>query len=167
MIEVGIAAVKAFAVLMLVLHMRAILLCVERKGSALIQDRIAANRANIFGVMPFNFGLINTLIADPIKLITKEDVVPAGADTISFSVTGTINVGSQLPSLSDQAGVTIDGSVGGVPKIEISGGGGVTDGLQVLSSNNIIRGLIINGFTGAGIAISASVRSATNNLIEQ
>lgn len=80
LIEVGIAAAKAFAVLMLVLHMSAILLWVERKGSALIQDRIGANRANIFGVMPFNFGLINTLIADPLKLITKEDVVPAGAD---------------------------------------------------------------------------------------
>jgi NADH-quinone oxidoreductase subunit H len=82
LIEIGIAGAKAFAVLMLVLHMSAILLWVERKGSALIQDRIGANRANIFGVMPFNLGLINTLIADPIKLITKEDVIPVGADKL-------------------------------------------------------------------------------------
>jgi CSLREA domain-containing protein len=93
-----------------------------------------------------------------------------GADTIPFSVVGTIALTSALPSLSDQSGVTIDGSsVGGVPTIEISGGGGgsVTDGIQIFSSNNTVRGLIINGFSGAGIAISASVRSATNNTVEQ
>jgi NADH-quinone oxidoreductase subunit H len=80
LIEVGIAGVKALLVLMMVLNLSAILLWVERKGSALIQDRIGANRANIFGVMPFNLGFINTLIADPLKLLTKEDMVPAGAD---------------------------------------------------------------------------------------
>jgi NADH-quinone oxidoreductase subunit H len=79
--DVGIAFVKAFAALMLVLNMSAILLWVERKGSALIQDRIGANRANIFGgLLPFNLGLVNTLIADPIKLLTKEDAIPEGAD---------------------------------------------------------------------------------------
>ena len=35
----------------MVLNLSAILLWVERKGSALIQDRIGANRANIFGVI--------------------------------------------------------------------------------------------------------------------
>jgi len=90
-----------------------------------------------------------------------------GPDTITFNVTGAIALTSALPALSDQLGVTIDARVAGVPSIELRGGGGLTDGLQVLSSNNIIRGLIVNGFTGAGIAISGSVRSATNNLVEQ
>jgi NADH-quinone oxidoreductase subunit H len=68
---------------MMVLNMSALLLWVERKGSALIQDRIGANRANIFGgLLPFNLGLVNTLIADPLKLLTKEDVIPAGADRL-------------------------------------------------------------------------------------
>jgi len=50
---------------------------VERKQSALIQDRIGANRADIFG---FRFlGLFHG-IADAIKMFTKEDIVPAGAN---------------------------------------------------------------------------------------
>src|SRR5258705_12983595 len=48
----------------------------ERKVSALIQDRIGANRAAILGFA--GLGLVNTLVADPIKFLLKEDVVPGG-----------------------------------------------------------------------------------------
>lgn len=82
-LDLGIAAAKTLLVLLMVLNLSAILLWVERKGSALIQDRIGANRANILGgLLPFNLGIVNTLIADPIKMFTKEDVVPAGADKV-------------------------------------------------------------------------------------
>src|SRR5438128_1137267 len=50
----------------------------ERKVSALIQDRIGANRAAILGFA--GLGLVNTLVADPIKFLLKEDVVLAGTD---------------------------------------------------------------------------------------
>ena len=50
---------------------------VERKQSALIQDRIGANRADIFGFRLL--GLFHGL-ADAIKMFTKEDIVPDGAD---------------------------------------------------------------------------------------
>lgn len=50
---------------------------VERKQSALIQDRIGANRADIFGFTVI--GLFHSL-ADAVKVLTKEDFIPAGAN---------------------------------------------------------------------------------------
>src|SRR5213083_2391825 len=50
---------------------------VERKQSALIQDRIGANRADIFGFRAL--GMFHGL-ADVLKMFTKEDIVPANAD---------------------------------------------------------------------------------------
>lgn len=54
-----------------------ILTWVERKQSALMQDRVGANRADVLGFTIL--GLFHTM-ADPIKLLTKEDFVPAGAN---------------------------------------------------------------------------------------
>lgn len=81
-IDLLIAFAKALTVLLIVLNISAMLLWLERKGSALIQNRHGANRAAIFGILPFNFGLVNTLAADPLKIFTKEDFVPEGADRL-------------------------------------------------------------------------------------
>src|SRR2546430_17703847 len=81
-LEIGIAAIKALVVVLIVLQLTVLLLWVERKGSALIQNRIGANRASIFGVLPWNTALVNTLMADPLKMFTKEDFIPDGADRL-------------------------------------------------------------------------------------
>ena len=47
---------------------------VERKQSAVMQDRVGANRADIFGITIL--GLFHPL-ADALKMLTKEDFVPA------------------------------------------------------------------------------------------
>jgi NADH-quinone oxidoreductase subunit H len=49
---------------------------VERKQAAIMQDRIGANRADVFGIRAI--GLLHPA-ADVLKLFAKEDVVPAGA----------------------------------------------------------------------------------------
>jgi NADH-quinone oxidoreductase subunit H len=78
-VEVAITAGKVvFLLLLLVLQVVAMGVFFERKVSAVIQDRIGANRASIFGFA--GLGVVNTLIADPVKFLLKEDVVPAGAD---------------------------------------------------------------------------------------
>jgi NADH-quinone oxidoreductase subunit H len=79
-IDFGIIAAKAFLVMFMVLNLSGILGWIERKGSALIQDRIGANRASIFGFA--GMGLVNTLIADPIKFLFKEDFIPARGDKL-------------------------------------------------------------------------------------
>lgn len=89
-IEVAIAVVKTLFVIVLALSLAGILGWVERKGSALIQDRIGANRASIFGFA--GAGLINTMMADPLKFITKEDIIPAGADRLLHTLAPCVNL---------------------------------------------------------------------------
>src|SRR5262249_59176370 len=62
---------------------------VERKQSAIMQDRIGANRASIFG-----FRLIGLLhpLADAIKMLTKEDFRPARADRVLFPLAPFVSV---------------------------------------------------------------------------
>ena len=73
LIKLALASVVFFGVLNLAgFHTWA-----ERKQSALIQDRIGANRAPIFGFKVL--GMFHA-IADALKMFTKEDIVPEGAD---------------------------------------------------------------------------------------
>jgi NADH-quinone oxidoreductase subunit H len=68
-------------VMFVVLNMGGILTWVERKQSAIMQDRIGANRASIFGIRIL--GLLHP-VADAIKMLTKEDFMPARADRALF-----------------------------------------------------------------------------------
>ncbi|MDJ0846928.1 MAG: NADH-quinone oxidoreductase subunit H [Myxococcota bacterium] len=52
---------------------------IERKQSAVMQDRIGANRADIAGITVL--GLLHPL-ADVVKLFSKEDIVPDGANRV-------------------------------------------------------------------------------------
>jgi NADH-quinone oxidoreductase subunit H len=84
------AAVMALVVVLMVLQLAGTLGWVERKASALIQDRIGANRAAIFGFT--GLGLVNTLMADPLKFLTKEDVIPAGVDRLFHTLAPCIHL---------------------------------------------------------------------------
>lgn len=65
--------IMAFVMWLIPLNFIPLMIWLERKGSAIIQDRIGPIRANIFGIRIF--GMLHN-IADVIKLLFKEDVIP-------------------------------------------------------------------------------------------
>lgn len=79
LVDLGVAFGCVMFVMMFVLNMSGLLGWVERKQSAIMQDRIGANRADIFGFRVM--GLFHP-IADALKLLSKEDFRPARADKL-------------------------------------------------------------------------------------
>jgi NADH-quinone oxidoreductase subunit H len=92
-----------FIFALLALFFAPIMTWVERKQSALMQDRIGANRADIFGIRAI--GLIHPL-SDSLKLFTKEDFVPAGANRFLHTIAPFI---SAVPALASFAVIPYGG----------------------------------------------------------
>ena len=87
----------------------------------------------------------------------------AGTDIITFNISSgglTISPTNALPTLVEP--VTIDGSTqpgfSGAPIIEINGtsAGALADGLKIMTSNCVIRALVINRFLGDGVEIGTN-----------
>ncbi len=87
--EVGILLAKLAFVLLFVLNLGGILTWVERKQSAVMQDRIGANRASVLGLRLL--GLFHPL-ADAVKMFTKESYRPANAEKVLFTLAPAISV---------------------------------------------------------------------------
>lgn len=87
--DAGIAFGRVFFVMMFILNLGGLLTWVERKQSAIMQDRIGANRASILGFRAM--GLFHPL-ADAIKMLTKEDFRPARADRFLFTLAPFVSV---------------------------------------------------------------------------
>ena len=78
-IFLGVLLVATFPLLVTIL-----LIWVERKFAARVQDRIGPNRVGPFGLFqPF---------ADVIKLLGKEDITPAGADKLIYNISPVMSV---------------------------------------------------------------------------
>jgi NADH-quinone oxidoreductase subunit H len=76
---VAVLVKTAFIIFVCVAALAPVITWIERKQSAVMQDRIGANRADIGGITIL--GLMHPA-ADVIKLLTKEDVVPQGANRV-------------------------------------------------------------------------------------
>jgi NADH-quinone oxidoreductase subunit H len=74
-----IVLVKALFFLSCVLILTSLLTWMERKQSAVMQDRLGANRAPILGVRAFG---LPHILSDALKMFFKEDYVPPGGDKI-------------------------------------------------------------------------------------
>ena len=77
-VDVVLEIVKILLVVGLLLNVVPIMVWVERRGSALIQDRLGPNRVGPFGLIQ--------AMADALKFILKEDVIPAQANKWLYTI---------------------------------------------------------------------------------
>jgi len=78
-LELLIVCIKALVFLIFVLTYMALLMWMEHKQSAVMQDRLGINRASILGVRAFG---LPHIVAHALKMIFKEDYVPPGGDKL-------------------------------------------------------------------------------------
>lgn len=85
LIKFGLASGTIF----IMFNIAGLLTWVERKQSAVMQDRIGANRAAIFGFKAL--GLFHA-IADVLKMLSKEEFIPTGANKFLFNLAPYLSV---------------------------------------------------------------------------
>jgi len=92
--------VKSLVIIVALLTGFAYMTWLERKGAAYIQSRIGPNRAGPFGLLQ--------PVADAIKLFFKEDIVPAQADKIIYTLAPVMSV---VPALIAFAVIPVGDSI--------------------------------------------------------
>ncbi len=92
-LDLLLQAIPVGFVMFVVLNFGGLLTWVERKQSAIMQDRIGANRASIT-VLGFRIRILGLLhpLADAVKMLTKEDFTPARADVLMFKLAPFVSV---------------------------------------------------------------------------
>ncbi len=76
-LDILIVLIKAIFFVSCVLTLTSLLTWMERKQSAVMQDRLGANRAPILGIRAFG---LPHILADALKMFFKEDYVPPGGE---------------------------------------------------------------------------------------
>lgn len=143
-VDVALSILKIAIVLGALLNVTPVMAWIERRGSALIQDRPGPNRVG-------PFGLIQSF-ADALKFILKEDIIPSGANKWLYILAPTLGL---LPALTTIA-VVPWGRAFPIPKtVSYSGGIGAA-GLGVVALL-----LILAAATGGGTARHANNPAAT------
>jgi len=119
----GVSFLKVAFIMGFVLNLAGLLTWVERKQSAVMQDRVGANRASILGFRVI--GLFH-IMADALKMLTKEDFTPARADRLLFVAAPVVSVFFALAGFAT------------IPFGDVLHVGGQTISLQAVQRNTII-----------------------------
>ncbi len=77
-IEFAVMLVKLIVIYVTIIHVVPIMIWVERKGAALIQDRPGPNRVGPFGLLQ--------PVADALKFLLKEDPIPVSTNHVLFAM---------------------------------------------------------------------------------
>jgi NADH-quinone oxidoreductase subunit H len=87
--DIALSILKILVVLVMMLQITPIMVWVERRGSALIQDRPGPNRVGPFGLFQS--------FADALKFILKEDIIPTGAHKWLYTLAPAVGL---LPAMT-------------------------------------------------------------------
>ena len=149
--------VKVATALAFGLTVAGLLAWAERKQSAVLQDRIGANRAAILGVAAL--GLVN-ILADAIKLVAKEDFVGSRVNRFFHAAAPAVSMGFALLCL---AALPFGGSVefaGGTWSLQpIESPVGLLFVLAMLSLG--VHGVVMAGYaSGSNYGLLGGLRGA-------
>ncbi len=86
LIDIIMGSIGALVIIFYLLTLALVITWIERKQSAVMQDRIGANRVGPWGIFQN--------LADVVKLMTKEIVIPTGADLVPFMLAPILAVAS-------------------------------------------------------------------------
>ncbi len=95
----------------------------------------------------------------------------SGFQTITFNISGTgvqtITLASQLPGITDTASIdaTTQPGYAGTPLIELNGNNAVGNALVITAGNSLVRGLVINRFTGNALLVQSAGNFIQGNYI--
>lgn len=121
--------------------------------------------SSLLNISAATFTVINTNLTGPgsLRQAILDANAAAGTNTIAFVITNptsSMTITNPLPDITNP--VVVDGTTqpgfSSSPIVELNGAnfGTGQDGLRINTSNSIIRGLVINRFTGDGIEVTNS-----------
>lgn len=150
-IDLVMASIGALVIIIFLLIMALIIIWIERKVVGRIQDRIGPNRVGPWGIFQN--------IADVVKLLTKEIIIPSGADLIPFLLAPIISVASvfliwaALPFTRTTVGTNVN--VGALYIVAVSSLSIMAILMAGWSSNN--KYALLGAFRGVAMLVSYEV----------
>jgi len=145
--------VKALFVVLLALAFVPFLVWLERKGSAIIQDRVGPNRAAIGFV---RLGGLVHLLADSLKMLSKEDLIPREVDRFYYYLAPFLVA---MVSLMLLAVMPFADQQWGVPMQVLTLNAGVIYILSIASLN--VYGIVLAGWSSSNkFALLGGLRSS-------
>jgi NADH-quinone oxidoreductase subunit H len=150
-IDLVMATIGAVVIIFFLLTMALVIIWIERKLVGRIQDRIGPNRVGPWGIFQN--------VADVVKLMTKEIIIPTGADLIPFMLAPIVSVASvfliwaALPFTRTTVGTNVN--VGALYIVAVSSLSIMAILMAGWSSNN--KYALLGAFRGVAMLVSYEV----------